>query len=429
MLPFEEMPQLVNPPSGFVVNTNNEPTGLEYDNDALNQRRRSNPDAIYYLGFAHRVASHLRAGRATQLIEARLAAGETVSFDDMARFHGDVRQLDAELLVPHLLEAWDRAVRAGAPAALADLATDPRLEEAIGRLAAWDYTAPTGIPEGYDASDVDGENHPDEEVSAEEIASSVAATLYNVWRAQVVEDVIVARLADFGLANTGLTSFGFRDIFDKRNLKALHHLLSRDPYTGVGASGIDFFPEPVALGADDRRDAALLRALQATLDALASDTYAAAFARSEDQDDYRWGKLSRVTLRHPASPTRSVPPAGGFANLSPQLPGIPRDGAFQTLNRGTPDAAASGANGFEVTIGSVYRWVLAPGHPDAWRDGVLALSSLAGGTSGDADSPHYADRLAKWLTADFDVVPFDPHAIDWFTERTEDFLPPRSDDP
>ena len=28
--------------------------------------------------------------------------------------------------------------------------------EAVGRLAAWDFTTPTGIPEGYDAADVDG---------------------------------------------------------------------------------------------------------------------------------------------------------------------------------------------------------------------------------------------------------------------------------
>ena len=32
----------------------------------------------------------------------------------------------------------------------------PRVVEAVGRLAAWDFTTPTGIPEGYDASDVDG---------------------------------------------------------------------------------------------------------------------------------------------------------------------------------------------------------------------------------------------------------------------------------
>ena len=40
--------------------------------------------------------------------------------------------------------------------ALAALATDPRVVEAVGRLSPWNHTTPTGIREGYDASDVDG---------------------------------------------------------------------------------------------------------------------------------------------------------------------------------------------------------------------------------------------------------------------------------
>jgi hypothetical protein len=41
---------------------------------------------------------------------------------------------------------------------------------------------------------------------------------------------------------------------------------------------VDFFPEPAALPAADRRDAVLLGALREALDDLASNRYAAAFA-------------------------------------------------------------------------------------------------------------------------------------------------------
>jgi penicillin amidase len=33
------------------------------------------------------------------------------------------------------------------------LRSDPRIAEAVGRLAAWDFTTPTGIQPGYDAGD------------------------------------------------------------------------------------------------------------------------------------------------------------------------------------------------------------------------------------------------------------------------------------
>ena len=47
--------------------------------------------------------------------------------------------------------------------------------EALERLAAWDFSTPTGIPEGYDASDLDGVRDPG--VRTTEAAHRVAATL------------------------------------------------------------------------------------------------------------------------------------------------------------------------------------------------------------------------------------------------------------
>src|SRR5262249_42796274 len=45
-VPFEEMPQTVNPTQGFLVNANNDPIGITLDNNVLNQMRG---EGIYYI--------------------------------------------------------------------------------------------------------------------------------------------------------------------------------------------------------------------------------------------------------------------------------------------------------------------------------------------------------------------------------------------
>ena len=34
---------------------------------------------------------------------------------------------------------------------------DTEIAEAVGRLASWDFSTPTGIPQGYDAHDTNGQ--------------------------------------------------------------------------------------------------------------------------------------------------------------------------------------------------------------------------------------------------------------------------------
>ncbi len=65
VLPFAEMPQLVNPPAGYFVNANNDPAGTTLDNDALNQLRPGG--GIYYLNPGYAIGT--RAGRITQVLE------------------------------------------------------------------------------------------------------------------------------------------------------------------------------------------------------------------------------------------------------------------------------------------------------------------------------------------------------------------------
>ncbi len=390
ILPFEEMPHTINPENDFFVNANNDPAGTTLDNDPLNQVRKSNSNAIYYLNPGYAIG--MRAGRITRLIENELAGDGKVGFFEMKRFQANTQQLDAELLVPFLLDAFANASAGGAPPQLAALAGDPDVVEAIGRLAVWNFATPTGLDEGWDAKDLRGIRFPLDKPffggGQAEIDASVAATIYNMWRGFAIGNIVDARLADFGL------SAGSSEA-----LKALYNLLDQDSYTGIATAGIDWIPQPAALSAEDRRDLALLQALRDALDQLASNDLAPAFANSTDQEDYRWGKLHRITFDHPFNPLWSIPPQAGFEDVSTDLTGVARDGGYNVVNASGFSARATGLNSFKFGGGPVRRYVGVPKHGR-----IFGVNQVPGGPSGIPGDPDYATQLAVWLTSDYHVV-------------------------
>jgi penicillin amidase len=383
ILPPEEMPHVVNPPAGFFVNANNDPAGLTLDNDPLNQLRPGG--GIYYLNPGY---DGYRAGRITELLRARLAHGPRLSIADMQKIQADTGLIDAEALVPAVVQALDRARHATDPK-LAALGGDPAVAEAVRRLARWDFSTPTGIPQGYDAADVDGRLLAP---TKDEVAASVAATIYSVWRGQIIHDVIDAPLDAIGIPRPD----------GDQALGAVKHLLDTFGSSGgVGASGIDFFQVPGVSSAADRRDVLLLGAVRQALDLLAGPGFAAAFHGSRDQDDYRWGWLHRLTLGHPLGGPFSVPPGfGRFPQPLPDLPGIPTDGGFSTVDAASHNPRAASATAFTFGSGPANRYVSATG-----RHGVTARTSLPGGTSALPTSPFYLNLLPSWLTDD--SIPLD----------------------
>ena len=192
ILPFEEMPQLVNPRQGFIASANNDPIGVSLDNDPLNQRRPGG--GIYYLSSLY--ANGSRMGRITRLLQSETARRGRVSRADMARIQSDVTLVDAQVLEPFIERAYANATSAGSPPQLEALAADPALGEAVRRLRAWDASTPTGITEGYDASDVSGIRGTP---SRAEVARSVAATIYALWRSEILANTVGATLERVGL--------------------------------------------------------------------------------------------------------------------------------------------------------------------------------------------------------------------------------------
>ena len=377
ILPADEMPHVVNPPAGFVVNANNDPSGDTLGNDPLGAMRPNG--GISYLGYFYN--SGWRAARITELLKDEISGG-SVSLEDMKRIQADTVLLDARFFVPHVLQAWANAARQGAAEPLALFRFDPAVLEAVTRLAAWDFTAPTGITEGYDAGDTFGRLGTP---SSTEIANSVAATIYALWRSQIVAGVIDSKLVPYGLPlpipNYALT--------------ALRHLLEAFPANqGVGESGLEFFACPGVPNPADRRDIHLLRALKNALSQLAGDGFATAFGHSTNQNDYRWGKLNRLVFKHPLGSVFNIPPAGGsFPPPLLNLPGLPIDGGFHSVDPASNTVRATDESSFLVAFGPVSRTVA-----EALPGGFRGQSSLAGGVSGVLGSPSYWNFLPGWLT-------------------------------
>ena len=405
LLPFEELPQAVNPDSGVILNANNDPVGVTLDNNPLNQLRPTG--GIFYLAPAYQ---SLRAGRISEVLTERLAAGRRLTVADMQVLQADVVLFDADVFVPHILAAFDSAAAAGADPMLTALAGDPRVAEAVSRLAAWDFTTPTGLAAGYDEADTPATA--DAEPAPDRIRASIAATIYSVWRTRFVANVIDRTLATFGLPGPD----------GQQALGALRHLLDGfDTRRGVGASGLDFFAVPGVVDANARRDIVLLRSLAEALDLLASDAFAAAFGHSTDQDDYRWGRLHRVVLAHVLDGPFSAPPAGGaFPPPLADLAGIPTDGGFETVDASEHPLRAASSDGFMFTDGPNRRFVA-----QVRRGRLDAVTALPGGESGVIGSPHYVDLLPGWLTNEAFPLPTNRAAILHGATRKETFVPPR----
>ncbi len=380
-LPFEELPQTINPKNGFVVNANNDTSGATLDNDPVNQLRPGG-QGIYFLGYSFDFGT--RAGRITQALQERFAAGK-VDREDMKAIQADVKLLDGEVFTPYITGAFDRASQGGAAAELAALAADPRVAEAVGRLRAWNFTAPTGVATGYDAADVDGQLG---QPSVSEVAESIAATIYSVWRGQAIRNGVDAKLVQLGVPTPG----------SGEAIKALRHLVERD---GIGLSTVDFFDgAPASLTEPaQRRDYVMLKSLQGALDRLSGASFAAAFANSSNQNDYRWGKLHRIVFDGLAvggpwsipGATPEFPPS--FAGLA----GLATDGGFGVVDASSHNARADSANAFMFGSGPNRRYVgvpgTVPGSIDAW-------TALPGGMSGELGNEFYANLLGRWLTND-----------------------------
>jgi penicillin amidase len=86
-IPAGQMPQVYNPPSGYIVSANNSMVGKDYP---------------YFI--SQDWASPARARRIEQLLQQKLAANKTLTLEDMQQMQGDTVDLEAQEILPELLK-------------------------------------------------------------------------------------------------------------------------------------------------------------------------------------------------------------------------------------------------------------------------------------------------------------------------------------
>ncbi|WP_158227142.1 penicillin acylase family protein [Mangrovitalea sediminis] len=385
-----EMPQVLNPKNGWFVNANNDPVGTTLDNNPLNSFRSTG--GVFYLSNSY--SPGFRAGRITQGIRRLLATGDRkISFAEMQALQADVGLRDAEFFVPLMEKAYQESQQEGVDPALASAGQDPRLEKVMQQLQGWasdDYQAKTGIAQGYDSEDVDG--NPAGSLSPKEIEESRATAIYSMWRSQFIRRTIDQTLKSMGLG--GELPGSSQVVVD------LRHLVENG---GQSASGVAFFNEGAATPAANVQ-AAMLRAISAALDRFEDASFKAAFSACDgNADDYRWGCLHRIVFASPLGAPFSVPDGFGvFPAPFASLPGIPTDGGFGTVDAASHNSRANDVNGFMFSSGPTNRLVVRVD-----RHGMKAQSVWPSGTSAIPGSPFYIEpMLPRWLTNDADPLRF-----------------------
>ncbi|MBI1743961.1 penicillin acylase family protein [Candidatus Acetothermia bacterium] len=410
ILPPSEMPQTINPANGFIVSANNDPAGNTIDNDPLNQKRAIG--GIYYLDWVYDIG--FRAGRITELVKQKLANGGKISLKDMQQIQADTVSLIGRRITPHILKAFENATGKDASEALATVAKDARVAEAVQKyLSPWSFATPTGIREGFDGGD-NFQNLPDP--SAKEITDSVASTLFHVWLSVFISNVIDGTLDRLDKSMQKPDSFF--------SVKAILKLLENfDKKKGKGESGIDFFDAPEVQSEFEetsKRDVMILLSLKQALDLLASDNFAKAFNKSTKLEDYRWGRLHKITLRsaiHRLTTSFSIPPTGSF-DKPEYADGLPVDGTFATVDVARYDLRDKSDKGFKFFNGPSQRHVV-----ELNPKGIRDFNAFASGESSIPGNKHYADILPFWLVNNYFPVYYAKGEIESNSESSQDFVP------
>jgi penicillin amidase len=412
IIPEAEMPHWENPAQGWFANANNDPIGVSLDNNVLNQIRPGG--GLYYISQGG--YSSYRMGRIDRLIKTSLTGDNTVDAIDSKIWQANNQLLDAELIMPHILAAFNNAAADGAWPGIAQFLADPRATATLDKFLSWDYSTPTGIQEGYDPF----ENPFALSVPSDtEINNSVAASIYTTWRSMAVRNTIDATINGVDAA-IGQTVLGPQLPGSKFAFNGFKNLLDSFPDNqGVGESGINFFTNPAAPTPEDARDFIILASLKQALDLLASDEFAPAFNNSTDIMDYRWGKLHRIEFSHPLGASLSVP--NGLFGLSTVdgLRGVARSGGYQVLDASSHNIRANTLDGFMFSSGPARRFLATMADT-----GPIAEQVIPGGQSGDITTGAlYVNQLFPYLVNAYLPLFVDPAVIEQIAVVVETFDP------
>ena len=329
----DDLPQLFDPPAGFIATANQDATGDTEDGDPSNDGHnllQSDPD----LGFRHaRIVELLR--------ETDQHTPET-----MRTIAADTRSLPGAMLVPHLVAAANAD-----PAAVTE---DART--VIAALSAWNnFTCPTGLagsdPQGAVSEDLG------------ELDESAGCMAFHYTLNSLFHEAFGDELEAAG-GGVGQGAAGSQRLF-----RALVLLLERP---AEAASGEALWDDVSTAGVVETRDEILRRALDRAGSELRT--------RIGPPSAWQWGKKHTVTFAsqlHDLS--NGVLSDGPYANdgglFTVDVANIPTDGS-----------------GYAHSAGASLRIV-----NEATPDGIVTSYQYAGGQDLHRDAPTYGKLVDRWL--------------------------------
>ncbi len=393
VVPFDEYPQSISPPQGYLQTANNDPGGLSLDGSLTNDP--------WYIGGPW--LEGYRAKRIDDVLAAEAAAG-TATIASMATLQGDHLSTVADHWLATFLQTFDDA-RASADPRVIDVYTrnEDRFLEVEQRLTAW-LDAGTPARAGVETFYLT--------VEPGDLEHAVATTLWTHWAGQAVVKIL----------NDERWSGVYHPTGDTGRTRTLTMMLEgRGPGNPLGLASYNpdtqesaFFDDRTTPDVVETSTEVLLLALEQALDTLTAPETAPGEGGfgTDDMSQWLWG------LRHMAqfesllgefldagdefgfivelfSITPDVLP---LADSMPQgdprarLPWFPRHGDHLNVDAGN---TGFGTTEFMYGSGPVFRMVIALG-----PDGAEGVNILPGGQSGLKESEYWADQAALWLGND-----------------------------
>jgi len=338
---LDELPQVINPESGYIATANNDLTGALFDGDPTTLL-----DGTFYPPYQTDAASGFRHKQIIDLIES---FGDQHSRDTMDQIVSNVHSLIGERMRPGMLA----------------IATDPNTtpgldgQKVLDALQSWDLTCPTGLAGPYTDSDL--------AMDADELLASSGCTAFHVLYSQLRARIEANEDAPGG----GAPSF------------AMYYSIV-DP-TQLAVQDEDTYWDDPLTTTVETKFTVMTDALRATGQFLVDWL-------GPDQSKWAWGRLHGLQLSEDLS-TFFIP---DYDNPPPGEPLFANDGGLFTIDVADPsfDGDASPEKNFDFvqTAGPSTRLVC-----EALPEGPACTIQLPGGQSSDIDSPNYEDLLFPYL--------------------------------
>lgn len=358
-LEASSLPQLVDPPKGFIATANQDMTGATEDGDPTNDGHTV-LQGIMAPGF--------REARIVQLLEGHKGA-HTV--ESMHTIQADTFSLPGQLIVPALLEAAEGAELSARATAVVD------------SLKAWQFTCPTGLTGSDPKSPVD----PDP-VAARE---SIGCTAFHYSLNRIFDKAYADELAVSGTTPRA-----------EQLIRPLAISLHPEWHEGLPFDPDILWDDMRTQDVVETREQILVAALESAGTDLAN-------ALGTAPDGWRWGKVHTITF----TTSLSSLDVQGRLNDGPYA----NDGGLFTVDVANPAANARGTN-FQHTAGASMRIV-----NEASAEGIVSWMQLPGGQDLHRTSEHFGDWVEPWLKNEPFRLPFTPSEVESAARSTVELVP------